>query len=160
MVCLARHLDYPSVRIEAIADVIEYGRNSVEISFNAVLISIEHVVLIKSLLDGSVDHAELLCLIPITSNSPLQARRISERHDRGIEPFHKRAGLAWLLPPNTVCYFGTKQSSRSKRGADDMKSSNDMDSWDDMKSDTGMEILRNTKYFHYLYLRLKRANKY
>lgn len=69
------------------------------------------------------------------------------------------SGPAWLLPPNTVCYCGTKESFRSKGGADDMKSSNEMDSSDDMKSETGMDF-RNTKSFRYLYLRLKRASKY
>lgn len=64
------------------------------------------------------------------------------------------SGQDWLLPPNTVCYFGTKQSSRSKGGADDMAS------WDDMRSKTGEDFFRNQKSFHYLYLRLKRASKY
>lgn len=50
-------------------------------------------------------------------------------------------GSDWLLPPNTLCYFSTKKSIRSKSGANE----HDFD---------------NMKAFHYLYLRLKRANKY
>ena len=74
LVCLAQNLDSPGVLTKAIADVIEYGRDSVGTSFNAVLISIEHVVLIKSLPDGSVDHTELLCLIPIITHYSKDAR--------------------------------------------------------------------------------------
>lgn len=70
------------------------------------------------------------------------------------------SGQDWLLPPNTVCYFGTKESFRSKGGADDMKSSNGTNFSDDMKSETGMDFFRNSKSFRYLYLRLKRACKY
>lgn len=69
-------------------------------------------------------------------------------------------GPAWLLPPNTVCYFGTKESSRSKGGADDMKTSNDKDFSDTMKSETGIDFFRNRKSFNYLYLRLKRASNH
>ena len=65
LICLARYLDYPGILIKATADVIKYGRNGAGISFDAVLVSIEHMVLIKSLPDGSVDHTKLVCIIPI-----------------------------------------------------------------------------------------------
>lgn len=74
-------------------------------------------------------------------------------------PLKEPNGPAWLLPPNTMYYFGTKQSSHSKGGANDMKSSFDMSSLDDMKSESGMDFFRNERSFHYLYLRLKRASK-
>lgn len=86
LVCLARHLDYPGILTKAIADVIEYGRNSAGTSFNAVLISIEHVVLIKSLPDGSVDHTELLCLIPITTHYSKDAR--ARYGDQALDAFY------------------------------------------------------------------------
>ncbi|CAD6576770.1 MAG: hypothetical protein ASARMPRED_007875 [Alectoria sarmentosa] len=86
LVCLARHLDNPGILTKAIADVIEYGRNSAGTSFNAVLISIEHVVLIKSLPDGSVDHTELLCLIPITTHYSKDAR--ARYGDQALDSFY------------------------------------------------------------------------
>lgn len=58
------------------------------------------------------------------------------------------SGSAWLLPPNTLCCFGTKESFRSKYGANDTK------------SQTGIDFFRDMRSFHYLYLRLKRASKY
>ena len=62
-------------------------------------------------------------------------------------PIKEPSGPAWLLPPNTVCYGATKESFRSKGGANDME------------SETGIGF-RSTKSFCYLYLRLKRASKY
>lgn len=86
LVCLARHLDHPGILTKAIAGVIEYGRNSARTSFNAVLISIEHVVLIKSLPDGSVDHTELFCLIPITTHYSKDAR--ARYGDQALDLFY------------------------------------------------------------------------
>ena len=86
LICLARHLDHPGILTKAIADVIEYGRNSAGISFNAVLISIEHVVLIKSLPDGSVDYTDLLCLIPIITHYSKDAR--ARYGDQALDAFY------------------------------------------------------------------------
>lgn len=92
LVCLARHLDHPDILTKAIADVIEYGRHSAGTSFNAVLISIEHVVLIKSLPDGSVDHTELLCLIPIAPHYSKDAR--ARYGDQALDVFYDAKFLA------------------------------------------------------------------
>ena len=86
LVCLARQLDNPGILTKAIADAIEYGRSSAGTSFNAILISIEHVVLIKSLPDGSVDHTELLCLIPITTHYSKDAR--ARYGDQALDAFY------------------------------------------------------------------------
>lgn len=69
LICLTPQLDYPGVFEKAIANAIEYGRaNCTQKSFNAVLISIEYLVLIKSRPDGSVDHTELMPLVSINTN--------------------------------------------------------------------------------------------
>lgn len=69
LVCLVPRLDYPGLLENAIADAIEYGRaRCTRNSFNAVLLSIEHLVLIKSFPDGGVDHTELLPLILIPTH--------------------------------------------------------------------------------------------
>lgn len=88
LICLVPRLDCPGTLEKAIADAVDYGRdNCTKESFNAVLISIEHLVLIKSLPDGSVDHTELLPLIPITSHLSLDAR--SRYGDQAVEAFYK-----------------------------------------------------------------------
>ena len=69
LICLVPRLNYPGILRQAIVDAVEYGRaQSTTNSFNAVLISIEHLVLIKSFPDGTVDHTEVLPLILITSH--------------------------------------------------------------------------------------------
>ena len=69
LVCLVPRLDCPGILEQAIADAVEYGRaQCTKSSFNAVLISIEHLVLIKSFPDGTVDHTEVLPLIHIISH--------------------------------------------------------------------------------------------
>lgn len=69
LVCLVPRLDYPGLLEDAIADAIEYGRaRCTRNSFNAVLLFIEHLVLIKSFPDWSVDHTELLPLILIPTH--------------------------------------------------------------------------------------------
>ena len=75
LICLTPRLNHPGVLEKAIANAIEYGHSSrTRTSFNAVLISIEHLVLIRSFSDGSVDHTELLPLISITSHLSKDAR--------------------------------------------------------------------------------------
>ncbi len=69
LICLVPQLDHRGVLEVAMADAIEYGRtNSIKNSFNAVLISIQHIVLIKSFPDGSIEHTDFLPLIPITTH--------------------------------------------------------------------------------------------
>ena len=66
LICLIPQLNYPGILEKAIVDAIEYGRaDCTNESFNAVLISIEHLVLIRSLPDGRIDRTEILPLIPI-----------------------------------------------------------------------------------------------
>ena len=69
LICLVPRLDCPGIFEQAIVDAVDYGRaQCTRSSFNAVLISIEHLVLIKSFPDGTVDHTEVLPLIHIISH--------------------------------------------------------------------------------------------
>lgn len=87
LVCLVPQLDYPGIMEKAIADAVDYGRDiCTRNSFNAVLLSIEHLVLIKSLPDGSVDHTELLPLIPITTHVSKDPR--ARYGDQAIDAFY------------------------------------------------------------------------
>ena len=75
LICLVPQLNYPGNLEAAIANAMEYGRaNCTATSFNAILISIEHLVLIKSLPDGTVDHTELLPLFLIVYHLSKGAR--------------------------------------------------------------------------------------
>ena len=75
LICLITRLDRPGVMEKAIADAVRYGReHSSCSSFNALLISIEHLVLIKSLPDGCVEHTDILPLIEIPSHLSKDAR--------------------------------------------------------------------------------------
>lgn len=66
LICLEPRLDYPGILEAAVANAVEYGcANCTAPSFNAILISIEHLVLIKLLPDGTIDHTELLPLLPM-----------------------------------------------------------------------------------------------
>ena len=87
LISLVRQLDYPGILEAAIADAVEYGRaNCTAVSFNAVLISIEHLVLIKSLPDGTVDHTELLPLVLITSHISKDPR--ARYSDQALDTFY------------------------------------------------------------------------
>ena len=87
LICLVPRLDCAGVLEEAIADAMEYGRaKCTASSFNAVLISIEHIVLIKSFPDGTVDHTEPLPLILITSHLSKDPR--GRYGDEALEAFH------------------------------------------------------------------------
>ena len=69
LICLTPQLNYPGILEQAVADAVEYGRaNCTRESFNAILISIEHLVLIKSFQDGQRDHTEVLPLLDITAH--------------------------------------------------------------------------------------------
>ena len=69
LVSLVPRLNRPGVLQKAIADVIQYGQVQCgHSSFNAAVLSIEHLVLVKLLSDGSVEHTDLLPLVPIETH--------------------------------------------------------------------------------------------
>ena len=70
LVSLVPRLDQPGNLEGAVADALQYGRSS----FNAVLISIEHFVLLKSFPSGRVDHSKLLSLLSIPVHMSKNAR--------------------------------------------------------------------------------------
>lgn len=75
LVSLVPRLDRPGVLEKAIADVVQYGHKKCgRTNFNAVLISIEHLVLVGSFPHGVVDHTDLLPLIPIAPHLSMDAR--------------------------------------------------------------------------------------
>lgn len=75
LISLVPRLNRPGVLEKAVADTIQYGREKCgRTTFNAVLISIEHVVLVRSFHHGNVDHTNLLPLIPITIHLSMDAR--------------------------------------------------------------------------------------
>ena len=87
LICLVPRLNCPGILEQAIADSVEYGRGQcTRCSFNAVLISIEHLVLIKSFPDGTVDHTEVLPLILITTHLSKDPR--ARYGDQALEAFY------------------------------------------------------------------------
>ena len=88
LISLVPQLDYPGILEKAVVDTIEYGRaNCTRSSFNAVLISIEHLVLIKSMPDGTIDHTELMPLIPISAHISRDSR--ARYGDQAIDSFYE-----------------------------------------------------------------------
>ena len=87
LICLVPRLNCPGILEQAVADAVSYGRAQfTRSSFNAVLISIEDLVLIKSFPDGTVDHTEVLPLIHITSHLSKDAQ--ARYGDRALETFY------------------------------------------------------------------------
>lgn len=87
LICLVPRLDYPGNLEAAIADAMEYGRASCKAtSFNAILMSIEHLVLIRSLPDGIVEHTELMPLIPIPMHVSKDSR--ARYSDEELDAFY------------------------------------------------------------------------
>ena len=87
LICLIPRLNHPGVLERAIADTVQYGcAHSATNCFNAVLISIEHLVLIKLFPDGTVEHTDVLPLILITSHLTQDAR--ARYGDRELEAFY------------------------------------------------------------------------
>lgn len=75
LVSLVPRLNRPGILEKAVADVVQYGKRECgRITFNAVIISIEHLVLVKSFPSGAVDHTKVLPLIPIALHLSLDAR--------------------------------------------------------------------------------------
>ncbi|KAL8987850.1 MAG: hypothetical protein Q9177_002993 [Variospora cf. flavescens] len=83
LVCLVPRLDQDHVMEKAIADAVRYGREECgRTSFNAVLISISNLVLLRSFPDGRVEHSPNMALLSTTGSSGLNAEQ--------------RYGKAWL----------------------------------------------------------------
>ncbi|KAL9005181.1 MAG: hypothetical protein Q9188_002017 [Gyalolechia gomerana] len=75
LVCLVARLDQDGVMEKAVADAIRYGREACKrTSFNALLISVAQLVLIRSVPDGSVQHSPIMPLISTAENSGQDAR--------------------------------------------------------------------------------------
>lgn len=80
LICLVPRLDQAGIMEKAVANAVRYGRDDCGCaSFNAVLISIAHLVLLKSFADGSVEHSPVLSLISTSGSSGLDAR---QRYDQ------------------------------------------------------------------------------
>ena len=95
LISLVPRLNYPGILEQAIADAVDYGRaQCTTSSFNALLISIEHLVLIKSFPDGTVNHTEVLPLIFITSHLSQDPR--ARYGDQALEAFY-------------TAYYGSKR---------------------------------------------------
>ncbi|KAL9623470.1 MAG: hypothetical protein Q9204_007946 [Flavoplaca sp. TL-2023a] len=63
LICLVPRLDQPDVATKAMADAVPYAKDCHgRTTFNAVLISIIHFVLLKRFPDGSVEHTKTLPL--------------------------------------------------------------------------------------------------
>ncbi|KAL8656145.1 MAG: hypothetical protein Q9226_002769 [Calogaya cf. arnoldii] len=74
LVCLVPRLKEPDVIKSAIVDAIRYGREECgRTSFNALLISIEDLVLLRSFPDGRVEHSDVMNLISTSGSSGLDA---------------------------------------------------------------------------------------
>ncbi|KAL8845727.1 MAG: hypothetical protein Q9221_009129 [Calogaya cf. arnoldii] len=70
LVCLVPYLREADVMKSAIADTIRYGReDSSRTSFNAILISIGGLVLLRSFPDGRVEHSDVMSLISTSGSS-------------------------------------------------------------------------------------------
>lgn len=128
LICLVPRLDYPGIMEKAIADAVDYGRDiCTRNSFNAVLISIERLVLIKSLPDGSVDHTELLPLIPITTHVSKDPR--ARYGNQAIDAFYKAkfdsenqdVGEPDLMDVEQPIRNSDQQDEKSDHGGDDDK---------------------------------------
>ncbi|KAL8849084.1 MAG: hypothetical protein Q9221_005928 [Calogaya cf. arnoldii] len=76
LVCLVPRLDQPNIAPNAMAEAVHYGRDVCErSSFNAVLISIFDIVLIKCFPNGTVDHSAVMPLVRVRDCSGLDPRQ-------------------------------------------------------------------------------------
>ncbi|KAL8896966.1 MAG: hypothetical protein Q9207_007456 [Kuettlingeria erythrocarpa] len=83
LVCLVPQLRRAGVMEKAMADAVRYGRDVCgRTSFNAILISVGDLVLLRSFPDGRVEHTPIMCLLSTGGSSGLDAQ--------------KRYGKAWL----------------------------------------------------------------
>ncbi|KAL6717694.1 hypothetical protein ACLMJK_005609 [Lecanora helva] len=75
LISLVPKLNRPGILQKAIADVVHFGHvDSGHEAFNAVIISIEHLVLLKRHHDGLVSHTKLLPLVYIAMHLSMSAR--------------------------------------------------------------------------------------
>ena len=76
LICLVPRLDQPDVVIKAMADAINYEKDCHgRTTFNAVLISIIHFVLLKRFPDGSVEHTKAQPLFNTKGDACKDARQ-------------------------------------------------------------------------------------
>lgn len=76
LVCLVPRLDQPNVALNAMTEAVEYGRDVCgRLSFNAVLISILDVVLLKCFPNCTVDHSSIMPLVRVRGCIGLDARQ-------------------------------------------------------------------------------------
>ncbi|KAL8834373.1 MAG: hypothetical protein Q9170_003783 [Blastenia crenularia] len=70
LVCLVPQLDQEDIMKKALSDAVQYGReNCKQTSFNAVLISIADLVLLRSFPDGSIEHTTVMKLLSTVGSS-------------------------------------------------------------------------------------------
>ena len=87
LICLVPQLDRPGVLEKATAEAVHCGRSKcARVSFNAVLISIEHLVLIRSLPNGSINRTDLLPLIATAIHLSKDAR--ARYGDHAVDAFY------------------------------------------------------------------------
>ncbi|KAI4114183.1 MAG: hypothetical protein LQ338_008037, partial [Usnochroma carphineum] len=81
LVCLVPQLEDPDVALKAMGDAIRYGRGECKrTSFNAVLISIAHVIFLRSLPDGGIEYSHSMSLMNTDDFFGMSAR---ERYQEG-----------------------------------------------------------------------------
>ena len=126
LVCLVPRLDYLGLLENAIADAIEYGcARCTPNSFNEVLLSIEHLVLIKSFPNGSVDRTELLPLILIPTHYSKDPR--ARYGDRALDDFYdekfsvKKQSVEEPNETEQLNQHSDRHDSKSDHNADDGK---------------------------------------
>lgn len=148
LICLVPRLDSPGILEKAVVDAIEYGRaNCIKNSFNAVLMSIEHLVLIKSLPDGTVDHTELMPLIPISPHMSKDSR--ARYGDQAIDSFYdamftknkQEVEEPDNMDVEQLSQHSDKQNSKSDYGCDDSKDARSEDQ--DRKEETGEKCIED-----------------
>ncbi|KAL9009256.1 MAG: hypothetical protein Q9173_005700 [Seirophora scorigena] len=76
LVCLVPRLNRDNTVEKAMADAVRYGRDACgRTSFNAVLISIGHLVLLRNFPDGRVEHSRIMPLLSTNGSSGLDAQQ-------------------------------------------------------------------------------------
>ncbi|KAL6712735.1 hypothetical protein ACLMJK_009673 [Lecanora helva] len=123
LVSLVSKLDASGSVEKAIADAVHFGVTVLDLkALNAVLISIEHVILLKSYPDGRVDHTSILPLVTIPMHlSKGTHARYDNRFLQELEQHSDEAGSDEMHET---------QISIDKRDSDSMQA-------DTLKSDTG-----------------------
>lgn len=144
LVCLVPRLDYPGLLENDIADAIEYGRaRCTRNSFNAVLLSIEHLVLIKSFPDGSVDLTELLPLIFIPTHYSKDPR--ARYGDRALDDIHdekfsvKKQSVEEPNETEQLNQYSDRHESKSDHNVDDRKGAKNGEQERDEEIEEGTE---------------------